>query len=962
MASANVENTLKRAHELIDVGQKAQALGLLFDLITNRRQHKKMWTKVHEDAMMLFVRLCVELRDNRIARDGLHSYRSMTQSQAQAQGSLEAVISYMLELSDERVVNALSQCKSHRDVARIDDLEEGGTESPEALLRATAASEQDRVRSEQSILIPWLKFSWENLRSVLDILKNNPELEQTYHITAHRAFAFCKAYGRKLEFRRLCDLLRNHLTQTRYTVKDRDEPSKLSAETMELHLGTRFEQLKVATALHLWLEGFKTIEDIHSIISLSVRRPSAQLMATYYQKLTQMFLVSGSFLFHAFAFRSYYDLSRERNKSLTKQQIESMASSVLLAAMAIPLPPIANLAASGPSSNQMDPNIQKEKNRRMAQLLGFDQINPEREALLKALQAGRVLDDCSPDARELYFALELQTDFDPQNLVKRCAPRIASIRADPKLEPYASPLENLLIVRLIGQLGRVFQSIRLSDFHRMVDELKGSVSRLDAEKLIMKAVRSRQIPLRHGSNEIKIDHASETIRFGENPLEEQRTRSSLSDLAKRLSEVCDGISNKTSTSQKIAPTPSKEELLAQIAEDQAKIAKKRETIALRKQEIEDLHDYRMRAKAEREENARRLRQERDLARASKAAEEARRREEERIVRLEEEERAAAKLRLAGIELGPTADDLSLQDREKLIKEKQEKALQVAVEQEKKVQSRMKRQDAWVRAIREAEKPHLLEDRERNKVLDKEEFFAERERQGELAKERHQEGLKLKAQFARIQPLRAGFETIMKPVWEKNVDEAAQRWTQERDDRKYEAKLERARVRQDEDLKRKRQEEQAQRFNESEARRIKEAEEEKQRKEERLAAERAQRDEATPPAKADTVERWQPNRSHMEDAPPPSDTRRRPNRFNTDEARPPSERWQPNRASMEEAAPPSDKWRPRRDMPDDLPPGHRGDRGPPRLSRDGPPRLSRDGPPQIGRRGDSNDGGDRRREG
>jgi len=844
--ATNVENTLKRANELVFVGQKGQALALLFDLISNRRQHKRMWTKIHEDAMLLFVRLCVDLKDNRVAREGLISYRNIAQQQAP--GSLEAVITFMLDLSDEKVSKAMEQCKSNRDVSRIvDDLEEGGT-SPEAMLMATVASEKDRVRSEQAILVPWLKFAWENLRSVLETLRNNLGMEQTYHATAHRAFAFCKAYGRKLEFRRLCDLLRMHLQWQ--TKREGEEPSKLTGESMELHLGTRFEQLKVATSLHLWVDGFKTIEDIHNIISMSTKKPSVQLMATYYQKLTQMFLVSGSFLFHAFAFRMYYDISRERNKALTQDQIRTMASSVLLAAMSVPLPSVATGGFT--VSSQNDSSMQKEKNRRMAQLLGFDQVNPDRETLLKAIRAGKVLEDCSQDARDLYNALELQATFDPQNLVKRCAPKIAAIRADPKLEPYAAPIERLLIIRLMSQLGRVFQSVRLSEFHAMIDELAGSLSRLDAEKLIVQAVRHHQIPLRHGSSDIKIDHLSGTIRFGENVLEEQRTRDALADLAKRLAVVAKdlkrGGSAAAPSKATVLTTP---QTLARIADEQNKLLERKALIAQRRREMDELVAFRTRAREEREETERLLRAERDKARTLKIEAENKEKEAQKIARLKADEEASAILRAAGIELSTGVAELTPEERDRMLKEKQEKQLQQALEFEKKMQTRAKRLDGWIRASREAEKEALGRESARRKEIDREDFLKEAARALQTAQERHAEGLVLKESFQRIVPFRQSFEQMMNPIWTRNIEAARDRWIQEHEERRLAEKVERAMARRDEDMRRRRQEEEAARRAEMEAKRIREAEEELRKKEE------ARAEEAANPAPASSEGKYRP---------------------------------------------------------------------------------------------------------
>lgn len=96
------ENALKRAEELINVGQKPAALQALHDVITSKRY--RTWQKPLELIMFKYVDLCVDMKKGRYAKDGLIHYRNICQNVNV--NSLEDVIKYFLKAAHDKAEQA----------------------------------------------------------------------------------------------------------------------------------------------------------------------------------------------------------------------------------------------------------------------------------------------------------------------------------------------------------------------------------------------------------------------------------------------------------------------------------------------------------------------------------------------------------------------------------------------------------------------------------------------------------------------------------------------------------------------------------------------------------------------------------------------------------------------------------------------------------------------------------------
>ncbi|KAM3345946.1 hypothetical protein ACQJBY_020458 [Aegilops geniculata] len=528
---AKPENALKRAEELIHVGQKQAALQALHDLITSKRY--RSWQKPLEKIMMKYVELCVDLRKGRFAKDGLIQYRIVCQQVNVS--SLEEVIKHFMQLSNEKAEEARNQAQALEDALDVEDLE--ADKRPEDLMLSYVSGEKGKDRSDREFVTPWFKFLWETYRTVLEILRNNSKLEALYAMTAHKAFQFCKQYKRSTEFRRLCEIIRNHLANLNKYRDQRDRPDLTAPESCQLYLDTRVEQLKIATELSLWQEAFRSVEDIHGLMSLVKRTPKPSVLVVYYAKLTEIFWISESHLYHAYAWLKLFNLQKSYNKNLTQKDLQLLASSVLLAALSV-TPYDHKYGAS-----HLELENEKDRSLRMANLVNFslDSKRENREmvsraTLLSELAAKGVISCASQEVKDLYNLME--HEFLPLDLASKVQPLLSKISTiggklsaassvpEIRLSQYQSALEKLTALRVLQQASRIFQSMKIDMLSRMIPFFEFNV----VEKIAVDAVK-------HNFVAMKVNHLAGAVHFGNMDIESDVLSSHLSVLADSLNKA-----------------------------------------------------------------------------------------------------------------------------------------------------------------------------------------------------------------------------------------------------------------------------------------------------------------------------------------------------------------------------------------------------------------------------------------
>ena len=695
--------------------------------------------------------------------------------------------------------------------ANVEDLE--AIETPESILLSTVSGEQSKDRTDRAIVTPWLKYLWETYRTVLEILKNNARLEIMYQSTALLAFSFCQKFARKTEFRRLCELLRNHVQNAAKYQSQMHAINLSDPDTLQRHLDTRFQQLNVAVELELWQEAFRSVEDIHTLLSLSKRPAKNVMMANYYEKLTRIFLVSENYLFHAASWSRYYNLLRQSasviasgqsakkdNPAVTEADMSRAASFVVLSALSIP---VISTSRSRGALIDVD-EARKNKNNRLTNLLGMSSA-PTRGVLFKDAMSKGLLKRTKPEIRELYQILEV--DFHPLSICKKISPILTQIGSDSDMEKYVLPLQQVILTRLFQQLSQVYESVELKYVHQLAEFPEPyQVTPGSIEKFIMNGCKK-------GDLAIRIDHATGVLTFDTDVFSSakalhpgnvsgsadgdtssvqrlQRTpaeivRSQLTRLAKTLYVTCQYVDPEYNEARQQAKAAALLRAAAGAEQEHQETLARRAIIEKKKELASDA----LQKKQKEEETRKRIvAQQRQEAEANRLAEEHKERERKRMkdeqdrIRRENNEKELSDLVKKGINIGDVdvkdldSNQLRLLRISQLEKEKNDlfKNLRVTG----------KRIDHLERAFRKEEIKLLPKDYEAQCERDRgahDKSLAETLKESER---KHKEDVALKHRLSRLLP---AYETFHKDLKERRHDEFEKR--RKAADREYQNAIE-----------------------------------------------------------------------------------------------------------------------------------------------------------------------------
>jgi translation initiation factor 3 subunit A len=663
-----------------------------------------------------------------------------------------------------------------------------------------------------------------------------------------------------------------------------------TTESIELHLQTRFSQLETASVLHLYTEGFRTVEDIYNILQISHARrkttgappPKAKLMAAYYEKLTTLFWVSENYLFHAFAWYKYYSLCKEYNRGMSDEMKQMQASAVLLATLCIPAHDAASPSAASGSSNSkssqqqqghgisstLEDDIIKEKMARMATLLGFHTRHPTREALLSEIRSNNnnIMESVPSYLRDLYLLLEENSD--PLIMVEQAKPLLEQLKKelgatnetdnddfdDNTLGRYVKPLTDVLLLKLLLNLSAAYHTVSMDHLKRLTEGLGVTFDQVE-KAIVLFTQQTKTVSVR-------IDHRAGCLRFGDPELESEQMRSQLTTLSKKLQTLVD-TTIAPSADSSASRSAFYESIRSKLVSEHEAILERKNLIESKKEEVERVAQEALREAnriKEVEAAARKVEEDKRLQREQRV------REKEKMRKIQMEMEATEKkkyLQAMGRNIeSMTEEEVANIDTAALAKEHADKANKKREDAERKQREAAKRLDYLVRAVRIEELP-LIEKKYDEKIAsDRARYEADVVEKAKRAKEqwladvKEKEALNVHSVFKYLD----AFEDLSMVGRKKMHRELCKAEDQRAEMDSEKGKLDRARSRKDEEEK------------------MRAAEEAKIRAEEeavQLVEEKARRDEEKRRKAAEEEKRRQAELSRMQDERDRKENERRP---------------------------------------------------------------------------------------
>ncbi|KAF0993184.1 hypothetical protein HZS_2950 [Henneguya salminicola] len=441
------QNAIQQSSEFVDLGKRESALEILFEAIRARRG--KTWSPSLEEAMSNFLKLCISLRSAQGFKDGANQFRILCQMTNV--NSFESTINKFFD----SCLDASNKAKNESiEKVLAEDLDE--IETPETIILKSISETTHQDRTDRILLTPTLKFTWEAFRNILEICKNNRNLERFYADICKKVFKFLLKFERKMEFRKLCDVSKLHLQQTvRYT-QNTLSINLSDPASIELQLEIRLGQLETAISMELWNEAFKTMEDIHFILRMSKKPPHPKILAIFYQKISLVFSKANAPLYHAVALQKLFILIKEHKKGFKLEELTKISSKVLAATISVPLA----IDQTNIDSLTYQSNDSSSSGMQLSSILGLNGI-PTRTAIIDDIPKISILEYADSSLVNIYKAFQGSHTY--KNLCEYVSEQLSAIPdfLVDDIANYISSIRKISFCILVKRLSSFYRCITL---------------------------------------------------------------------------------------------------------------------------------------------------------------------------------------------------------------------------------------------------------------------------------------------------------------------------------------------------------------------------------------------------------------------------------------------------------------------------------------------------------------------
>lgn len=545
------EAILAKVNDFIKTNDKENALIVINDFLNNNK--KKTWSSSMETLIKKFIELSVSQNKLKYLKEALNFYRSL--SQVTNIDSFSAILSKTKELVEEKFLKALKTFQGVQ--VEINDLDEDEEEDVLFGYGGEGKEKEELVISQ--------KFIWETYKILLDITKTNSKLFSLYAQILKAAFTFCRENKRTVEFKRLCDSVRNYLQTLIRSEKRQNFLNKVQIshlDVLRLLIQLRLNQIDTATELEQWLESFKTAEDIvylidkyekHSDPKNSKNKKGAKLNPVlkleFYSNIEKLFWRSNYPLYHAYAIVMVRDIGNKAiigfgdkaKEKLEKFNLDTVNEKIVLAALCTPLKNMyTNYLKIGEDIYENQNEIETETCKRMMNILKLNHV-PSRNSLLSYVINNKLVPQCGEDVQKLFNIFE--NEKNPINMIKKGSKIIKKLSSsDVKYyTEYILRLKENLITKAMFLFSKSYENISIERINKLFSML--DMNEIEIEDVISEVSRT-------GLVKCKIDHADKIISFVTLDSKTENFNKSITSFLLSFKRLVEDINKKTNA-QKI---------------------------------------------------------------------------------------------------------------------------------------------------------------------------------------------------------------------------------------------------------------------------------------------------------------------------------------------------------------------------------------------------------------------------